>query len=99
MSRASELADNLEVVHKNTWCNNVEMDAAAELRRLDRVNAELVEALEKIERWFGEFPSTGEFWKDGTEISYAAQYGSNGERDFMRSIARAALTSATKETK
>lgn len=54
-------------------------------------------ALEKIERWFGEFPETGRFWtnEDGSEsdrpMSYSALYGSNGERDFMRSVARAAL--------
>jgi hypothetical protein len=53
---------------------------------------ELEAALQWIERWFGEFPETGEFWP-GTErpMSYAACYGSNGERDYMRSIARAAL--------
>lgn len=57
-------------------------------------------ALERIERWFGEFPETGEFWPDPESrsglsdrpISYGAAYGSNGERDYMRAIARAALT-------
>jgi hypothetical protein len=51
----------------------------------------LEEALQKIERWFGEFPPTGRTWPDGTPTSYAAEYGSNGERDFMRSVARKAL--------
>lgn len=57
----------------------------------------LREALMRIERWFGEFPETGKFWR-GDEgaitdrpMSYGAAYGSNGERDYMRSIARAAL--------
>jgi hypothetical protein len=55
-------------------------------------------ALERIERWFGEFPETGRFWpsEDPTEsarpMSYGAAWGSNGERDFMRAVARAALT-------
>jgi hypothetical protein len=51
----------------------------------------LEEALQKIERWFGAFPPTGRTWPDGTPTSYATEYGSNGERDFMRSVARKAL--------
>lgn len=57
----------------------------------------LREALEKIARWHGEFPETGRFWdandEDGgaRQMSYAACFGSNGERDFMRQIALAAL--------
>lgn len=54
-------------------------------------------ALERIERWFGEFPATGERWPDGTAMSYATLYGSNGERDYMREIARAALPSRRQE--
>lgn len=49
-------------------------------------------ALEKIERWFGEFPPTGKTWDDGSPMSYGVCYGSNGERDFMRGIAREALS-------
>lgn len=55
----------------------------------------LREALTKIAKWFGEFTETGDCWQDGTPISYGAQFGSNGERDFMRSIASAALEGAT----
>jgi hypothetical protein len=65
------------------------------LARLTAAEAErdrLRKALERIERWFGEFPDTGERWNDGTPMSYAAAYGSNGERDYMRGIARAALS-------
>lgn len=51
----------------------------------------LEEALQKIECWFGEFPPTGRTWPDGTPTSYATEYRSNGERDFMRSVAREAL--------
>lgn len=53
----------------------------------------LVKALEKIEKWFGEFPETGRFWDDDKTrpITYGAAFGSNGERDFMRSIAREAI--------
>lgn len=54
---------------------------------------DLLKALEKIEKWFGEFPDTERFWdKNKTDpMSYSAAFGSNGERDFMRTIAREAL--------
>jgi hypothetical protein len=55
---------------------------------------ELAETVARIERWFGEFPETGKFWDDGTPMSYGACYGSNGERDFMRALARTALSSS-----
>jgi hypothetical protein len=51
----------------------------------------LVIALRRIEKWFGEFPETGRVWGDKTPMPYSACYGSNGERDFMRQIARDAL--------
>ncbi|WP_091739868.1 hypothetical protein [Phenylobacterium immobile] len=61
--------------------------AEAEKARADR----LAEALIKIERWFGEFPDTGKTWPNGSPVSYGASWGSNGERDFMRVVARQAL--------
>jgi hypothetical protein len=48
-------------------------------------------ALARIEKWLGEFPETGKLWDNGAPMSYSAAYGSNGERDYMRSVARAAL--------
>jgi len=63
-------------------------------------NTELVEsnrrmrsALERIVRWIGEFPESGRFWNQECTrpMSYGAAFGSNGERDYMRSIAREAL--------
>lgn len=61
-----------------------------------RAEAErLREALEKVERW--QFPPTGKFWESGTPVSYGAAYGSNGERDYMRNVARAALAATRKE--
>ena len=52
-------------------------------------------ALRRIQTWFGMFPATGQFWdKDRKDpMSYAACYGSNGERDYMREVAREALES------
>jgi hypothetical protein len=51
----------------------------------------LVEALQRIERWFDEFPDTGLKWGDGSPMSFGAAFGSNGERDYMRGIAQQAL--------
>lgn len=53
--------------------------AAAELRRLYEANQEMLEALNTIERWSSH---TREF---------ALDFGSNGVRDFYRTIARAAI--------
>lgn len=55
-------------------------------------NDRLRSALQRIERWFGEFPETGKTWPEtGDPVSYGACYGSNGERDYMREVARKAL--------
>ncbi len=51
----------------------------------------LREALEKIERW--EMPVTGEFYPSGNPVSYEAQQGSIGAREYIRALARAALAS------
>lgn len=47
------------------------------------------ETLSRIAKWEDEFPETGRFWDDKKTrpMSYAAAYGSNGERDFMRELA------------
>lgn len=68
--------------------HHVGQQAAAELRRLERMNAELVEA---VTRLLQNFPTDGDMaeagW-DGLEIEAACQ---------AYDRARAALTSATKE--
>lgn len=64
---------------------------AAQIEAL-RADAErLRSALEKIEAWHGAFPPTGKFHPEGGEMSFGWCFGSNGEREFMREIARAAL--------
>ena len=55
----------------------------------------MLATLQRIERWFGEFPDTGKTYPSGRPISYATCYGSNGERDFMRRLAREAIAKAT----
>lgn len=70
------------------------MTDTSELERLRALNAEMLAALQKIERWFGEFPDLGKEGLDDRPVSFGARYGSNGERDFMRGIARAAIAKA-----
>ena len=45
-----------------------------------------------------DLPETGETWPSGGPVSFEAQYGSNGARDYMRAVARKAIDAArTKE--
>jgi len=50
-------------------------------------------ALKRIAKWFDEFPPTNQFWDETKErpMSYASCYGSDGEREFMRDLAKKAL--------
>lgn len=50
-------------------------------------------ALERIAKWFGEFPPSGCYWDEEKtkEMSYGAAFGSMSERDYMRALARKAL--------
>jgi hypothetical protein len=57
-------------------------------------HAALLEALTRIEKWVGEFPESGKTWPDGRPMPYGSAYGSNGERDYMRAIAREAIKRA-----
>lgn len=55
----------------------------------------LEDALRRIAKWHGEFPSSGRFWdhEKTKPMSYGAAYGSCGERDYMRKVAQDALDS------
>lgn len=65
-----------------------------EVRNLKNKIKRLEEALGKIERW--EMPNTNQFHSDGTPVRYGILYGSNGERDVIRKIARIALNGPSK---
>lgn len=60
-----------------------------------KTQTRLVKALKRIEKWHGEFPVVNN--DDGTQTSYGVAYGSNGERDYMRQIAREALDAAKEQ--
>lgn len=70
------------------------VDFAKKLNARDALVRELAEALEFIEKW--ELPKV---WAEdlGRYISYGFARGSNGERDYMRATARAALAKVPKE--
>lgn len=73
---------------KDIWINGFNAGYAA-----SHPSAVQEEALRKITNW--ELPATGEFWDEEKTkpISYEAQYGSNGVRSYIRSIAKASLSS------
>lgn len=68
------------------------------LKAVETTAGECVEVLQRIERWKGEFPPSHRYWDGGSGemMSYGAAFGSNGERDFMRGLARDVLTKATR---
>jgi hypothetical protein len=72
------------------------IDWKAEAHRLAYENERYRRALKRIEKWFGEFPPSGKFFPvttntELTPMSYGMAFGSNGERDYMRGVARDAL--------
>ena len=76
---------------------NGRLHGAAEVAELREQLATARAALTRIEKWHGEFPPTGRAWDDdkpisadNPEMSYGACNGSNGERDYMRAVAKAA---------
>lgn len=94
-ARVTEAERNLAVANDELSCCQVELEQLENIeeekitaeRRLETARA----ALEKIERW--DMPVSGHFWdKDKKEpMSYGAAFGSNGERDHIKSVAAEAL--------
>jgi hypothetical protein len=84
---ALRLADELQAISKNPWAKHWErcLEAAAELRRLHAVNAELLEALQNI-------AATAKFAEEFKSDWCAAATG-------MVRMARAAIARAEGEPK
>jgi hypothetical protein len=63
------------------------------LKRNEFKADELAKALELIAEW--KLPETGRFWDEENTrpLTYEAAYGSNGVRDYMKSMAKEALES------
>lgn len=97
MNRPESLRDEIATIIQHGHVEGLTSEHVAEavMHRIrghaDTLMLWPVAALMKINRWFGEFPETGRKWGNGTDMSYLACYGSNGERDFMRGVARDAL--------
>lgn len=83
---------------RDVWARRAET-AESDNSRLRGKVEEAVKVLSRIERWFGEFPQVTETAPDGTikPSTYGWLYGSNGERDYMRGLARAFLGSLNPE--
>ena len=68
-----------------------------QVKALEAENLRLQTALQKVVNW-NCFPSTGRFYGEPANtrpMSYGACYGSNGERDYMRNLAKKALLTST----
>lgn len=63
-------------------------DLLAERERFKVLNAALVAALQRVAAW--ELPDV--MCEDGKIRSFTVEYGSNGAREFFRTVAHAALT-------
>lgn len=100
MSKASELAAFLRAADASTKMmtgnGTVYSQSADLIEAQEKTIEELREALAKVVEW--KMPETGEFWDDEKTrpMSYGAAYGSNGERDYIRSLASQALASIDK---
>lgn len=83
------LVERLDEMANGWLCAGLhDADLPAEAaREIERLRA----ALQRVARWHGEFPDSCRQWPDGQPMSYAAAFGSNGERDYMRQIALNAL--------
>ena len=65
-------------------------EAAYIVRALASQRDRMKDALIIVYEW--KLPDTGRFWTASEEpMSYAACFGSNGERDYMREVAEKAL--------
>jgi len=82
-----------------TKCGAVVRVKDADFQRVYADRERLRAALQRIAAW-DSFPATGEYWdtEKTRPVSYGAQYGANGERDFMRKVATNALEGGAVET-
>lgn len=75
---------------------NDNLDLKQEIRELRQKEGGLVIALAKIQAW--ELPSTGKFYDHNKPVSYGVEHGSNGERDYIKSVASKALNAYSNKT-
>jgi hypothetical protein len=80
---------------ENSRCGEYQQVLLKERDTYRELCVEMLEALQTIKDW-EKFPATGEFWESGKEMSFETCYGSNGARDYMRSVASSVITKAEK---
>ena len=66
-----------------------------QLEAMRAENVKLRDALTTVREW--EFPRTLRTWDDGTEMSYGAAFGSQGEQHYMQKIASDALATSQED--
>lgn len=67
------------------------MSSKEDMLKLLDEHARMKEALRRVATWHGEFPVSGQFFASGEPMPYGFCFGSNGERDYMRGVAREGL--------
>lgn len=85
-SKDCRIGDRLDIVEK------IISDTYLEVETLQQINDVQQQALKKIANW--ELPATGKFWDTALTqpTSYETEFGSNGVRDFIKTIAESALS-------
>lgn len=103
-SKIDELARDVEELKalRNGLVNYLsEQDSQFDVLKDDILNIERYKnALKRVEEWV--MPETGKFYDDNGKkipLSYSYCYGSNGERDYIKNIARNALYGKKESTK
>jgi len=106
VEEADNLKKELQIICNNETRNGNRIDKIIKLfgkyneptiTALQKENEEMREALEAIANW--ELPVTGKFWdrEEQQPVSYEVEHGSNGVRDYIRSIASEALSKLKKQ--
>jgi hypothetical protein len=82
------------LVTENEIIDKREKEEAQANANLIAAAPDMYEALKKIANW--ELPPTGKFWDEEKTrpTSYETEYGSNGARDYIKSIAKNAIAKA-----
>lgn len=89
--RIGEIFDELGGV--SGFCKNFGyLQFARAIEEASGPNVVLVEALQRVSAW--ELPATGKEWPSGGAVSYTAEYGSEGARDYIIGVAADALAAA-----
>lgn len=88
---AGVTTEHLEIISKGRSATPLKQIAKDSiwLQKLREDHDFLLQAMKKIAAW--DLPATGKTWESGEPMSYESCYGSNGARDYIRTIASEAI--------